>query len=915
MPFNLLLSIMVHQTKLQEPEVGLNITNQNTNLNHLSHHQHSTNNMKHPRQFSTRSRAKSTASFKGLRRALGHDMSKSIDRTHHHHQQLHHNSSNPVARIKSADSLYRRRTSSGLNMTSLRISGSHHNALIPTTLPSGSYSHSGSHLFGHTSVGIRPRRTKSTHSVLQDGEEKSDSDFNNIDNSEEEVDYFTDEELITNKESDSMTITTSENLDHGVHMDTTQLINVHSATQNNNIVPKPLSKKPQFTLGNDHENLDNSLQSDDSDEEELQVKKESKEIDKTKSYLDTVNLNKEDSLIKLRNETEYHSTLDNVSIDGMDSLVHKNHTKVDRMDIISNHITSQNNQLVSDSEDHIGVAESVGTVTSNELTRQVRNQKQAVSNSNNTAYIEYNLQRDDIISTQKDFIVDNENEDHRDHANKFNINGSSGKEDFENSNIDKNIPSCSINNSLAGHYIPTMILSQSTGIERTFEHPASIQNSLSNELHTTIRNKDNANNEKNANINIQLMHNNKQNIEINSNDEVMTNSIEQPDVILKESNALKENSFQKKSDEHMQSNIQNSPQQTENKNKRNSFSNSYSSLTNNLQRANAAASLTMTANAKNNSSKLKNKKDTTSIIHENSSKPSSYISTIFNRRPNSRQQQYLKQERRGSMEKNAPSLLSQLSNTNRRTSITENKVNMNDNFSNFSQFLKTDNTNDGDLRTQRKLWLQRENSIMDLNLQKDSNADSIFMATNVDVKREFERISHEYTSLRRFYNTIDAALERFESNKGQIQSTVNKTSTNANIKSHSRKHTSNNEITQSLVSQGDSMLNAFINGRSATSKVSENNLKADDFFGNTQNSKLQRILTTMWNQESANFNNEVNPLSTKNSGRTAANENNTNTNAGLHQTYHNTDIHQSSTLAARHSLRNAVGSSTNFYRQ
>ena len=204
---------------------------------------------------------------------------------------------------------------------------------------------------------------------------------------------------------------------------------------------------------------------------------------------------------------------------------------------------------------------------------------------------------------------------------------------------------------------------------------------------------------------------------------------------------------------------------------------------------------------------------------------------------------------------------------------------------------------------------------MDLNLQKDSNADSIFMATNVDVKREFERISHEYTSLRRFYNTIDAALERFESNKGQIQSTVNKTSTNANIKSHSRKHTSNNEITQSLVSQGDSMLNAFINGRSVTSKVSENNLKADDFFGNTQNSKLQRILTTMWNQESANFNNEVNPLSTKNSGRTAANENNTNTNAGLHQTYHNTDIHQSSTLAARHSLRNAVGSSTNFYRQ
>lgn len=907
---------MVRRVKSQESEICSSATNQHTELEQSSQHHHPTSNTKHPRQFSTRSRAKSTASFKGLRRALGHDISKSMDKLHHH-QQHHHSSNNPIARIKSADSLYRRRTLSALNMTSLGMPGSHANHLTQSTHPNGSRPHSRSNSFGYTGVGIRPRRTKSTHSVLQYNKEQTKNTLNNIDDlsSEEEVDYFTDEELSPSEDSASKNATSSENLDQDMNTNRIHAIDTIPTTTNNTVVPKPLSKKPQFTLGNDHDKLDNSIQSGDSDEEESSLKKESKDVDNNESHLDTFKTIKEDNLNKLKKVQEYRNSSENVSIDGEKLSKHENNTKVDNINIASDHITSHHNQIIRQhSEDHIGNAESVDTVTSNELTRQERNQKHSLPNFKDTDHIEYDLQENKSTTTQKDLLINNENPDRKNYINKFNLIDSPSKDNFGESKIERNHQNQSLDNSLTGQYIPNMILSQSTGIERTFEHPTSIQNSLSNEFRTnTTSNKDDTNNDKNINTDIPFMYSDRKNIDTHSGDKAITNKVEQPNIIVRENSRVIENSHQKESDR--QSNIKKSPQQTESKNKRNSFSNSFSSLTNNLQRANAAASLAMTANAENHSSKLKPKKSTTSIINENSSKHSSYISTIFNRRPNSRQQQYLKQERRGSLEKNAPSLLSQLSSSNRRTSITGNKINMDDNFSNFSQFLKTDNTNDGDLRTQRKLWLQRENSIMDLNLQKDGNADSIFMATNVDVKREFERISHEYTSLRRFYNTIDAALTRFESNKDRIQSTVGKTSTNANIKSQSRKPPSSNEIAQSLASQGDNMLNAFISGRSVTSKASDSNPKADDFFGNTQNSKLQRILTTMWNQESANFNNEVNPLSAKNSSRTAVNESTANINPDLRQTHHNNTAHHSSILAARHSLRTAVGSSTNFYRQ
>ena len=62
------------------------------------------------RQFSTRSRAKSNASFKGLRRVLTHDGTLDSD---------YFNKHNISQKCKSSDALFRKRTISGLNMTAL----------------------------------------------------------------------------------------------------------------------------------------------------------------------------------------------------------------------------------------------------------------------------------------------------------------------------------------------------------------------------------------------------------------------------------------------------------------------------------------------------------------------------------------------------------------------------------------------------------------------------------------------------------------------------------------------------------------------------------------------------------------------------------------------------------------------------
>ncbi len=62
-------------------------------------------------------------------------------------------------------------------------------------------------------------------------------------------------------------------------------------------------------------------------------------------------------------------------------------------------------------------------------------------------------------------------------------------------------------------------------------------------------------------------------------------------------------------------------------------------------------------------------------------------------------------------------------------------------------------------RTQQRLWLQRENSIMDLSNQA-SRLSLYSYSTNIQDKMEFERLSREYLTVRRYWNPVVKSLKR-----------------------------------------------------------------------------------------------------------------------------------------------------------
>lgn len=89
----------------------------------------------HMRQFSTKSKAKGSASFKGLRRVLTHDGTFEGDGLLNRHGSF--------KKSKSSDALYRRRAISGLNMTALvgekptnRVSRSQGNSRLSSPIQS-----------------------------------------------------------------------------------------------------------------------------------------------------------------------------------------------------------------------------------------------------------------------------------------------------------------------------------------------------------------------------------------------------------------------------------------------------------------------------------------------------------------------------------------------------------------------------------------------------------------------------------------------------------------------------------------------------------------------------------------------------------------------------------------------------------
>ncbi|AET37988.1 Tco89p Ecym_2241 [Eremothecium cymbalariae DBVPG len=157
-------------------------------------------------------------------------------------------------------------------------------------------------------------------------------------------------------------------------------------------------------------------------------------------------------------------------------------------------------------------------------------------------------------------------------------------------------------------------------------------------------------------------------------------------------------------------------------------------------------------------------------------------------------------------------------------------------FNNFSQFLQSGDQGT-ESRTQQKLWLQRESSFLDLSAQS-SSSDSIFLASNIEIRREFERISREYMNVRRFGNPLNDAMTRV-------------------ITQHKidvRKH--NNKISPPV---SDTTSGSLFGSYQRNMKTF-NELHPDVW---NRELEIQQILATIWNENAAEFNKDTNPLNAK----------------------------------------------------
>lgn len=698
---------------------------------------HGQNNKPPTRQFTTRSRAKSTASFKGLRKVLTHD-GTSIDR----------DSMKPT---KSSDALFRKRAISGLNMTALARVRSNPNV------------HGGSGSHGHGTgmwmgiPGIKPRRTKSTHSVIS-MKDNSDSCSNS------------EEELVTDSESDTAT--------KDGHRSNKRSNSNSSGTgmMRDNSREKLISIDSIMEEAQMDERTEDLLTDKEHVVKPLSYKPPSDYIDHGNTSVSQDKLN--DSS---HNDTSLELEIKTNGFNNGGQTVNRLTTKEDD----NNEDYLKKNAELSISNDHIEPAD---ISDSNEGYDLYRNQ--LTRQTNNKEY-DTNMDQKQNITVQKD----NDNK-------------------VENSRK---------NDELNDQYIPNMILSQSTGVVRHFDDLPSIQNSLSNEIHAN-RNSGYSivNNNNNNNMGQETY---KTSHLLNSREPI--SSVHQvPKELANKINGFNtnEDSMNNNNNSDIPGNVQNS--------KISNFSNSYSSLTNNLQRANAAAVLGKTASARVPQSPHRPNTGT------NSQTGSTPLSSLFRKRSN----QY------------------DLSGSNANKTETDDVAKGEDGkkLNNFSQFLKSDMT-EGDSRTQRKLWLQRENSIMDLNIQNGS-VDSVFMVTNVDVKREFERISHEYTNSKRFYNSLDASLNRFETYKKQQEDTNRMNEMNSKTKYKSKSTNTKLSGHLSLRSTDSNNTEFFANYGSSQS----NTVNMEEFLPTIQNSKLQRVLSSIWKEESMAFNNEMNQLNKSN---------------------------------------------------
>ncbi|QLQ79741.1 hypothetical protein HG537_0C03900 [Torulaspora globosa] len=606
---------------------------------------------RHFRQFTTRSRTKSAASFKNLHRILSHDGTSEFD---------NNGNTNSFVKSKSSDALYRKRAISGLNMTNLtRVrSNPGHN------LRSRSGSMASAHSLG-TGAGtsrLRPSRSKSTHLVVDMHE--GDELFDNDTTTDEEVEYFTDEE----DESSNKGQKSAGDLKK--QTEEQELV----GTQKSNSLPRTLSdltapleeneEKEAIIMQQASSNLPRGYTDERTDQ---------KMDDTGVSGFLVPDLDNTDGSMSKNDDHHIHH-------DGEDHISNSNLNVYEADNLIANSLERQNN----------------GKMKGRDLPQLPDHDEQP---ANDGQVDEFSQRR----------------------------------------------------NSATEQYIPSMILSQSTGAVRRFEQPPSIQNSLSNNYH--VANVGDMIQDKEANNRKQELHSDSKN---------------------------------SRSAAEMEGNSQHYPNGTSSAADQNHFSTSISSLTNSLLRA-----------APNG-------------LHS-----STRMSHLMRKRTS--QNSLVRSDLRSANGTDAPTSALHRENAGPVSSI-----------NNFAQFLKSD-VMDGESRTQRKLWLQRENSIMDLSAHNDGG-DSVFMAGNIEVKREFERISHEYTNVRRFCNPVEEALSRVDIGQNVVG------------------------VRRSKIPDADIVETLFPDDGAKDNKV-------DQFLPKTQDTKLHRILSSIWKDETALFNKDINPVS------------------------------------------------------
>ena len=823
---------------------------------------------KQSRHFTGKHRPKNSVSFKGLRKVLTHD-GTTIER-------------DPMRSAKSSDALFRKRTFNGLNMTALARIRSNPSGFPATSGHAGLRHNSTLSITGHP--GLKPRRTKSTQSIVSLKDEDDATSSVSVTDDDDDDEYFTDYEDIQEEEQfgehgmvkrygsslsnllkrDSLPSVSRRHRSIDTALNMTMLItptetkvgpiNNHSgelmidnpeehrrrsttADSENNLIDQSFeaANGGNASAGKDIEEEDDDDDDDDEDEDasagsnriRLQRTLEiiPHRIRSTRPY---------EHHHRVHRASHKHVRIQEDETNGYSLGLHKTDTTTSDSTITNAAATVTPSANGSDKEDET------------KLQTPPREKEESIEGQ--TKLMENKVQGEDN-STASIRDEDTIKPVGSPGGSKMEIGsiltGTNNKlKPLDTSQTTE--PGSEQNSDIiTDQYIPDMILSQSTGVEKTFEAPSSIQNSLANELHAAgekdLRRIVSHHSEKKSSFGTTT----------SSRGSSTQNLREMSNLVPGNISGLALSNQRTPSSELLRAEVLKSRSSDTSVKKRFTLAGASptpsSSKRNNQQ--NAIVRTTASENLVHT--------PLTPLGQEKRLRQNPVRSSRFaDRNPGSS----------GMTGRDYSKLSSMVSLSNRGFMASGNER-----INNFSQFLNSD-ISEGESRTQRKLWLQRENSIMDLNLQNDS-VDSLFMSSSVELKREFERISHEYTSVRRYYNPIAASITRLEANyqKGGVEK-FNVANAHSNKKSTTKKksgHLSNNST-----SSGNDIFVEY------SSSYSGNN-KNEEFISKVQSSKLQSILSSMWKEESAAFNNEVNPLN-KSSSREDVNDSSDNSKNGSH---------------------------------